>query len=795
MFLLAAAAVADEIFLIRLLSLRFWPHFVPLILSQAMLGFGASGILLHGLRRPIARRPEPVFAGLILCAAPSFDLAFRLSQRIPFDPYLLLWNPSSWGSFALFFLVLSVPFLLAGGAVGVPLACRLGDPGWVYGASFAGSAAGALLAVPAAGILPAGELLRLCTGLGLAAAFPVLPVGRPVRIGVRVLGVFGILGVLLLPAADPVLSPYKDLAVANRLPEVRPVLRVDGPSGEVRILSAPGLHVAPGLSIRFPGEVPAQAALFSDGELRGILPVPDGKPGPRYLSWVPEALPYRLLERPRVLQVSLRGTEGILSAAANGAASVTVVEPSREIVTAVRGWDRRTGHLPEWLPIRILPEGPRSFLARSRERFELVEFSGVSSISYATVGIHAAGETFLLTRQGIGAALSRLAPGGLLSFSGWLKVPPRESVKILRTLREVLENRGLGPASSRILLIRGFGTFTIVARTVPFSRNDRKEAESFCARTGFSMIWPPGGETGISPEDHALARSVESVFSGGAATGDGLFDLRPVDDDSPYFYRFLRPGAIGEFRRLLGSDWVPFLEWGVLFLLLSLGISSAVSAILLLGPVLAGRSARRGITLFRAGYFGLLGAGYMLVELTYLKFGILLAGHPFPAAVAAIGGFTFFSGTGSLLSGRLAPGGVARRALFPGIAVLSAGGFFLLARCAPSILPAPGNVRLALFCAASAPAAVLMGIPFPAGLLRLGEDAPDAVPFAWGVNGFCSVVGASLASAGALWLGFRGTVAAGALSYLVAGLLFGRLAKAGEERGRGAEVTGTGGNG
>ena len=98
-FLLSAAAIADEIFLIRLLSLRFWPHFVPLILSQAMLGFGASGIALHWLKSPISRSPKAVFAWLVLLAAPSFELAYRASLRVPFDPYILLWEPSSWPSF------------------------------------------------------------------------------------------------------------------------------------------------------------------------------------------------------------------------------------------------------------------------------------------------------------------------------------------------------------------------------------------------------------------------------------------------------------------------------------------------------------------------------------------------------------------------------------------------------------------------------------------------------------------------------------------------------------------------
>lgn len=773
-FLLSAAAITDEIFLIRLLSVRFWPHFVPLILSQAMLGLGASGIAIHFLKTPISRTPEPVFAWLVLLAAPSFDLAYRVSLRIPFDPYILLWEPSSWFSFALFFLALSIPFFLTGAMVGVPLACRIGDPGWVYGASFAGSAAGALLTLPAFSFLHTENLLLVPTALGLAGASFILTFRRPDRSRYRALAALGTLGVMVLPSADPVLSPYKDLAITEKLPDVRQIARIDGLSGDTRVMFAPGLHVAPGLSYRFPGELPLQAALFTDGELRGMIPVTAGGAPPRYFSWVPEAMPYRLLDRPKVLQLTLPGTEGILAAAANGASSVTVVDPSPERTTIVRELMEGGQALPGGERVRILEEGARNYLARSNERFDIVELSGISSISYSSVGIHAAGETFLLTREGIDAVFSRIRPGGFLSVSGWLKVPPRESVKILRTLREVLGRRGPGPMSKRILMVRGWGTFAIAARTSAITRKELEAAERFCAETGFTIVWPPGRSGNDSAEERALALAVESALVREPAT-DRLFDLHPVTDDSPYFYRFLRLGSVGTFRRLLGVQWVPFLEWGILFLLISLAVSSAVSALVLLAPALLARSGKSRVTLPRAGYFSTLGLGYMLIELTFLKFGILLTGHPINAAITTIGGFTFFSGAGSILSGKIAGSAAGRRVLFPGIACCSVGGFMLLFHAVSRLLPLAEAPRILLFVAALAPAAFLMGIPFPAGLSQLSEGSSDAIPFAWGINGFCSVAGASLASVGALWLGFRWTLGSGALLYLFAGMLFGRL--------------------
>lgn len=788
MFLVSAAAIADEIFLIRLLSFRFWPHFVPLIVSQAMLGFGASGIAIHVFRKTIGAHPAFVFAWLVALAAPAFDLAFRASQLVPFDPFLLLWEPSAWGPFAVLFVALSVPFFLAGSAVGVPLSFGLGQPGLVYAASFLGSAAGALIAVPALDRLPTEALLRVPTALGaFGALFVVFGQGGRLSPGRCLLAGASLL-LILAPAPTLRLSPFKDLAIARNLPGARILAVRSGPAGDFRALYAPGIHNAPGLSFRFRGEIPPQAAVFADGELRGIVPLRGGQSPPAYLAHVPSALPYRLVSGGSVLQLSLRGTEGILSAARHGASSVTVVEPSPEHAAIVAEDLRNFAGGPPWpLRVEVRVEGPRNFLARGGPGFDVVELADVSSATFSSLGIHAAGEAYLLTREGIRAALSRTGDGGMLAFSGWLKSPPRESAKILRTLREELERQGLSPASERVLMVRGWGSFSIVAKRTPVRARDLERAQEFCRETGFEVAWPPGpGGSGDGPAERALAEAVEQALSGAGPPGrDGLFDLRPVSDDSPFFHRFLRPAKVPEFRRALGEQWAPFLEWGVLFLLLSLAVSVCVAAAFLVLPaLLAGRRAEEA-PIPAALYFAALGLGYMLVELTFLKLGILLLGHSIAASTAAIGGFALFSGAGSAVSGWWTAGPRRMRLLFPGVAACAAAGLVGLSAAAQGLLPAPAWVRTAWFLAALAPAGFLMGIPFPAGLLRLARAGSPAIPFAWGVNGFFSVAGASLASVGALWGGFRATACAGALLYLAAGAVHPRLGRARRAAGAG----------
>jgi hypothetical protein len=60
-----------------------------------------------------------------------------------------------------------------------------------------------------------------------------------------------------------------------------------------------------------------------------------------------------------------------------------------------------------------------------------------------------------------------------------------------------------------------------------------------------------------------------------------------------------------------------------------------------------------------------------------------------------------------------------------------------------------------------------MGMPFPLGLSRVANDIPDFIPWAWGINGFASVISATLATLLAIEFGFTAVVLI-ALAFYVA---------------------------
>ncbi len=64
-----------------------------------------------------------------------------------------------------------------------------------------------------------------------------------------------------------------------------------------------------------------------------------------------------------------------------------------------------------------------------------------------------------------------------------------------------------------------------------------------------------------------------------------------------------------------------------------------------------------------------------------------------------------------------------------------------------------------------------MGMPFPLGLRQVAEDAPGFVPWAWGINGFASVISAVLATLLAIHFGFTAVIVLALLLYLAAASL------------------------
>jgi hypothetical protein len=244
----------------------------------------------------------------------------------------------------------------------------------------------------------------------------------------------------------------------------------------------------------------------------------------------------------------------------------------------------------------------------------------------------------------------------------------------------------------------------------------------------------------------------------------GVRRAAPVDD-RPFYFEWSR------FRHILDADHYTNVLGGltahgtlmILFLeVLLLGFFFVVAPLLRMRDetrLLAPPRTKLGVLI----YFTSIGYGFICVEIILSQKFVLFLGHPIHALATILFSLLLFSGIGAALSKRfpwpkMATLAVAVFALMPALLFDT-----VFARFLHLELP----MRVLIAVALMAPVGLLMGIPFPAGIRVLARVKPELIPWAWGINGYTSVVGSVLSVILGIEFGFQAVLLSAAAVYAV----------------------------
>jgi len=159
--IISASAVAAEILLMRLMAVAIWYHFAYMIISLALLGYGASGTFLTILRERLLPRFKLFLLLISLALSISLPLCFRLSQMISFDPFLMMWDPRHFLRLFARYLLLMIPFFLAGSFTGLCIAAYSDRIGRIYLFDLMGAGMGSVGAIGLTFLLRPGDALSV----------------------------------------------------------------------------------------------------------------------------------------------------------------------------------------------------------------------------------------------------------------------------------------------------------------------------------------------------------------------------------------------------------------------------------------------------------------------------------------------------------------------------------------------------------------------------------------------------------------------------------------------------------
>ena len=779
-FLVSFSIIGFELILMRSLSLRFWHHFAYMIISVALLGFGAGGTALTLLQKKIKTDPRAWMCIGILAFSLSMTASGLLAGRVPLNVQYLAWGLSKeLLNVIVIELLMFLPFFFGGSAIGIALMDRPGRISGHYGANLIGSGAGGIVTVGLMHVLSVQQLYIPIIIAGFVAGILVLPWRNvPLRTASVPVALVIILLLLITPKEPPV-SQYKMLSYVRTMPGTKTLYTTQGPLGRIDVIDGPNLHYAPGLGLGYVKPLPHHLLMIVDGDQTSAVYQAKRVGEWEFLDHTTSAAAYHLREKPRTLIIGAGGGSDIGLALYHKSRDIVALEMNRQVIqTMTEKIAGKGGAVYKSKAVNIVNQEARGYLAGGTEKFDLIQFPPLDAFGASGAGLYAAQESYLYTVESFQSMIAGLSDSGILCVTRWARNPPRDGLRAIDIGIQALRNLDLEP-SSRLAVIRNWFTLSIIISRSPLTEKETGSIREFCNSRGFDLCYLPDIDETETNRNHILDRPYY-YQAATALSGPGraeylenyLFDIEAPTDDKPYFFHFFKWRALPLLKSQLGNQLPAFLELGYLLLIAGLvqaALFGLIMIVLPLAPFIKSLAGSRKKTVVLA-YFLSIGVGFMLLEICFLQQLIRYLAHPIYSAAAAIAGFLIFGGLGSILSSRwnAAPKRICITSVSIIIAI-SVAYIFGLNRLLTLTQTCPLWLRFLIAQGLIAPLALAMGQLFPTGLRTTAQFVPGLVPWAWAVNGFASVIATIAAPLIAMTTGFVWLTVIAMFSYLLAG--------------------------
>jgi hypothetical protein len=743
-FLTALSGLVLEISITRIFSAAIWYHFAFVAVSVALVGLGASGLVVHHRVKKLKGRWAENLTILS---------AWGITIFIPITLFVMHVLASQVVYIPLFMLLFSVPFFFVGIIISSAFTAFGSVAGRLYAADLVGASVGALLVVLFL-VLTGGEGATLIVGLiGAIAASIFSLVARNYRkLIVSFIFVAFAASLILLNQVTQIFAIPTDPTAHKDLPMY---LR-DNPGSKIvktqwnsfsRIDVVEGGKASEGLL----------AKVFIDGGAGTNIISWDGNTQSRQeLSTWMQYLPFKMMQDPKVLVIGSGGGRDIVAALVSGSKDVTSVEINPIIYDTVKSYGSKAGNVYSHEHVRSYVDEGRSFITRSSEKYDIIYVPFVDTWASVSSGGLSVSENFLYTLEGFQQYYDHLNDDGKIVTVRWLIDAPR----FVATYAKLLEHNGI-PRDQlyRHIIMVTSDSYTqdpsvtmVIFSKSPFTDDEIRFLSASFSQYDYKPILVPG----------KIMRDPYPLLLNGEISLDqfyGLFNTKvyPVTDDNPYFLSFEKP--------------LPFAVESLLY------ASIGIVAIFLLVPLSWMR--RRGAAPITEmsdlristiiPYFAALGMGFILIELALMQKLILLLGNPTTTFAILLFTLLLSSGSGSFLSSRIARNSMKNLVfVIAGITVLGISYTLFLPSIVYSTIAEPFELKATVSIAVLAPIGFLMGMPLPTGIRLLKAHRPDYIPWMWAINGAFSVLGAVLAIAIGIMYGSSRAMILGILVYLIA---------------------------
>lgn len=774
--ILSAAIVTYEIQLIHFFTIVQWHHFAYMVISIALLGFGASGTVISVFRKWMLQRKDFLLPFLMISSGLLMTIANRASRNefFLFDSYTLFVDHSQFsrllGTYFLFFL----PFFSGALAIGLIFVKKVSSIGTYYFSNLLGSGIGGALAIFLFWQFSPQEIPSIIAILPILAG--VLIIHKKTRLYLISYSLLSLCMVVyhLNKPFDLLPSQFKSISYALNLPDAKIDRQISSPYGLVQVVSSPVQRYAPGLSLTYTGTVPPSPVIFNNGDWYASIPSWSKKDTTSILNYTTMALPYVFGKPKRVMLFHAGAGLEIAHALNNGAEQITAIEPNATVISLLKNeYASLTDSLFYHPKVEMRVQASRTFLNQTSKKYDIIQLPLLGTFG-GSVGLNALQEENLLTKEAFAEMWQKLTPNGMIVLSFWIDLPPKISLKSAAMISESLESFQIKEPLNHIAAIKSWGTFTYVIKKKSLNKTEINKVKTFCDRYNFDPVLLPGvtaRERGQfnTMEDEVFFSDLEGMFSSQREKiiHEYDFNIQPATDNKPYFFQFLRWKKLPDLVKTMGEKSTAFLELGYLIAVVTF-IQVIILALLFIILPLFRLGWKGGNKSWVVIYFMALGFGYMFLEIVFIKYFVLYLGHPIYSVATVISVMLISSGIGSYYSSRYKTYQKALLKITGLITALILLYAFIIGVFLSSTVGLPIIMKILLAGAIIALPSFFMGMPFPIGLKIVDAIKKSNVPWAWGINGCVSVISTSLAAIIAVEMGFMAVMLFAALAYGIA---------------------------
>jgi spermidine synthase len=780
-FLISCSMLMFEVLLTRVCALRLFFHFAFLVVSNCLLGIGASGSMIFVMQKTFARKERywvwlfSVLYVLSLVLTYIFLLSYSIEQGIDFN------SMGSMLSFTVFNLTAAVPFFFGGSVIGLLLTFNANQVNKVYGWDLLGAGLGCLLCPFFLWKTGAGGCLVFVALLALVGAVVSSPAKyRKVSFTAGI--ALGIIGLSFLPILDrqfPVPSKNEVFITGKIGIEFQKNISYSRWSATSRVdlvnLDPDHYYIlGHGGKEDRSVPVPEEKWIMQDGSAGTyIVNFSENPWGLKKLKGTLYSAAFILKDQPRVFIIGVGGGNDVWAAKVNGASFIKGIELNAQILDIHRKKLARFSRgITEAPGIQLIFDEGRSALMRDDSTYDVIQMSGIDTWTSLTSGAYVLAENYLYTTEALRVMYDRLTDGGIIAITRFAAT--METTRLFSNIFAAFEDRAVSDLENSLVCL-GHGILrTILVKKGEFTAAELERLDAFSDQWGFEYAYRPGRVLDNVVEKFIHAENKHDFIR------DFPRDISPTTDDQPYFFNFYKWSRLFSTAKQVHetsavSQGNPFLIF-IQFL-----ISTVLALAFILLPIvifMRKELDRTYLTRFLI-YFAGLGIGFIAIEITLIQKLVLFLGHPLYSITVTLFSMLIFAGLGSMISHRWFRSPTPLTWIVLAVLVVLLGLFIMFSPAmVESWITWPTAARILVCAAMLAPIGLLLGIPFAYGIRLVNRYNPTIVPWAWAVNGSMTVIGSILSVILSMNLGFNAVMITALVVYFFAFLAIRKLSTA-----------------